>query len=207
MSGKYHVGLSSINIPEAYRTVLHASTCESFIIWTERYGLNRSCMSSQCFLMFAGVCIPETDGIVPTPTCQYITIRTEYYVIGNIRMSGQCFLIFTGMCIPELNAIVSPTKKSFSIGAEHYTASQCYKPVFRLVKCFYGLSCVRIPETNNSCAAPTCDRVPIRIERYTIDLLQMSSEYLFRFAGVCIPEADGTITTSTCDCVSIRTEC
>ena len=80
-------------------------------------------MSFECVLQFAGLRIPETDGVVSpsAATCEGFSIRAERYAMDPTRMSLECFLQFAGLRIPETDGpVIAATCEGFSIRAERY---------------------------------------------------------------------------------------
>ena len=200
MSNKRHFVLTSVNIPKEDGMVV-TPTCDCFSIRTKHQTAHPISMSSKCFLVFAGVYIPKGYSLVINAARKCISVGTEYLAIGAVH--SKCFLVFTRVYIPEANAYISPTSKCFSIGAEQHTEYHLPYATER----FDVLSCICIPETNNSSTAPTCDNVPISVERYTRDMFRMPSKCMFFVTCAGIPETDSAIATATRKCFSIRTEC
>ena len=75
-------------------------------------------MSSERFLVFAGVCVPEADSAVFASTGKCAPIRAECDAVDIIRMSSERFLMFADMHIPEADSpIVASTGKGVPIWA------------------------------------------------------------------------------------------
>ena len=74
-----------VGIPEA--DFSPTPTGEYLSIGTECYVIDRSYMSCERFLVFAGVCIPEADSAVFASTGKCASIRAECHAVDIIRMS------------------------------------------------------------------------------------------------------------------------
>ena len=88
--------------------------------------------------MFAGVCVPEANGVevVVAPTCECLSIWAECDAVDIIDMSCECFLMFAGVCVPEADgAIVTPTREGAPIWAE------CHAIDANLIRCEPCLVC------------------------------------------------------------------
>ena len=70
----------------------------------------------------------------------------------------------------------------------------------------YVLPSVWVPEANGIIVTPTCENLPVRAKRNTVDVICMLVKRIYVLSGVWVPELDGIIPTSACEELSIGTE-
>ena len=80
--------------------------------------------------MFSRICVPQTDGIIPTPAGKRVAINTESNVPDRFRMALERSQSFSRFGIPQTDGIIfTPACECTSIGTERNTKDSARMPL------------------------------------------------------------------------------